>query len=356
MTTTEQQIMQAYNEGKAARFAPDGQALAEFTAYFVNNYPGPDTIISKPEWHAPKIFAAAKRALLSAAPADHVRGVTEMVDEAKPVENSFQMRVQDGIAYFRNGHDIFKTNSVMWVDIAAPISAAETKPVAADVRRGEAESLSAEELVELMRADAAGGGGVSVFVMDAAADMLERLAAAPQQPAPADKDVIRDAALEEAAKICDLVWKVDFAAKAIRNLKSQPAPAVGADAARLFVPAADSDKLGVYVWLKKLDGTFFDKDVKLVRWPPLATYEKCFNSGYLLDLVPLVNAATAMPVQRQANSTDTELLDFLDCKADVVFDFEHARIGVDLPENFQGANTVREIIRVAIALQAGEQA
>ena len=52
----------------------------------------------------------------------------------------------------------------------------------------------------------------------------------PQQPAPADKDAIRDAALEEAAKICDLVWKVDFAAKAIRNLKSQPAPAVGADA------------------------------------------------------------------------------------------------------------------------------
>lgn len=38
-------------------------ALAEFTEYFVKNYPGPNTIISNPNWHAPKIFAAAKRSL-----------------------------------------------------------------------------------------------------------------------------------------------------------------------------------------------------------------------------------------------------------------------------------------------------
>ena len=35
------------------------EALAHFTEYFCRNYPGPDTIIHKPEWHAPKIFKAA---------------------------------------------------------------------------------------------------------------------------------------------------------------------------------------------------------------------------------------------------------------------------------------------------------
>ncbi|RUV07993.1 hypothetical protein EOA79_02580 [Mesorhizobium sp. M1A.F.Ca.IN.020.03.2.1] len=33
--------------------------LAAFTKYFVKNYPGPDTIIHKPEWHAPKLYRAA---------------------------------------------------------------------------------------------------------------------------------------------------------------------------------------------------------------------------------------------------------------------------------------------------------
>lgn len=31
-------------------------ALQEFTDWFVHNYPGPDTIISDPKWHAPKVF------------------------------------------------------------------------------------------------------------------------------------------------------------------------------------------------------------------------------------------------------------------------------------------------------------
>ncbi|MDQ5959014.1 MAG: hypothetical protein QG592_92, partial [Pseudomonadota bacterium] len=31
-------------------------ALQEFTDWFVHNYPGPDTIISYPKWHAPKVF------------------------------------------------------------------------------------------------------------------------------------------------------------------------------------------------------------------------------------------------------------------------------------------------------------
>ena len=39
------------------------EALASFTAYFCRNYPGPDTIIHRPEWHAPKIFHAAADAI-----------------------------------------------------------------------------------------------------------------------------------------------------------------------------------------------------------------------------------------------------------------------------------------------------
>ena len=42
---------------------PKDTGLAEFTEYFVTNYPGPDTIISDPRWHAPKIFRAATRQL-----------------------------------------------------------------------------------------------------------------------------------------------------------------------------------------------------------------------------------------------------------------------------------------------------
>lgn len=39
--------------------------LDQFTAYFVKNYPGPETIIHDPKWHAPRIFRAAKAASLS---------------------------------------------------------------------------------------------------------------------------------------------------------------------------------------------------------------------------------------------------------------------------------------------------
>ena len=45
---------------------PEGltdEALASFTAYFCRNYPGPNTIIHNPEWHAPKIFHAAADAI-----------------------------------------------------------------------------------------------------------------------------------------------------------------------------------------------------------------------------------------------------------------------------------------------------
>ena len=42
-------------------------ALEKFKAYFRKNYPGPDTIIHNPDWHAPKIFNAVLSALERAA-------------------------------------------------------------------------------------------------------------------------------------------------------------------------------------------------------------------------------------------------------------------------------------------------
>ena len=39
------------------------KALATFSEYFRKNYPGPDTIIHNPDWHAPRIFRAALAAM-----------------------------------------------------------------------------------------------------------------------------------------------------------------------------------------------------------------------------------------------------------------------------------------------------
>lgn len=39
------------------------EALQQFTEYFARNYPGPNTVIFDPKWHAPKIFRAAINAL-----------------------------------------------------------------------------------------------------------------------------------------------------------------------------------------------------------------------------------------------------------------------------------------------------
>lgn len=36
----------------------------EFMEYFRSNYPGPSTIIARPDWHAPKIYAAAIHATI----------------------------------------------------------------------------------------------------------------------------------------------------------------------------------------------------------------------------------------------------------------------------------------------------
>lgn len=47
--------------------APDAVAEADafdtFAQWFRKNYPGPDTIIHKPDWHSPRIFRAVKHAM-----------------------------------------------------------------------------------------------------------------------------------------------------------------------------------------------------------------------------------------------------------------------------------------------------
>lgn len=42
---------------------PPHDAAAAFAEWFRENYPGPDTIIHDPDWHAPRIFRAVIRAL-----------------------------------------------------------------------------------------------------------------------------------------------------------------------------------------------------------------------------------------------------------------------------------------------------
>jgi len=60
------------------------EALANFTAWFCRNYPGPDTIIHNPEWHSPKVFRAAAHALTRfARPAIKPVPVAERLPEAE---------------------------------------------------------------------------------------------------------------------------------------------------------------------------------------------------------------------------------------------------------------------------------
>lgn len=58
-------------------------ALATFSEYFVRNYPGPNTIISDPNWHAPKIFRAALHAIESES-APTILGMKVVVDPSMP--------------------------------------------------------------------------------------------------------------------------------------------------------------------------------------------------------------------------------------------------------------------------------
>ena len=84
---------QTKKENKMSDIDKTGDALKFFEDYFRNNYPGPDTIIFNPDWHAPKIFRAAIHALtasgLSIIPTEELeelQGKAQVYDTQKAVE------------------------------------------------------------------------------------------------------------------------------------------------------------------------------------------------------------------------------------------------------------------------------
>lgn len=64
----------------------DETALARFTEWFARNYPGPDTVIYNPHWHAPKIFRAALEAACAAVNGDGWRTIDKHDGSEKPFE------------------------------------------------------------------------------------------------------------------------------------------------------------------------------------------------------------------------------------------------------------------------------
>ena len=73
---------------------PGDEALANFTAWFCRNYPGPDTLIHRPEWHAPKVFRAAADAIArwgrpAAAPVPEPVAVSELGQQ--PVSQPYRL-------------------------------------------------------------------------------------------------------------------------------------------------------------------------------------------------------------------------------------------------------------------------
>jgi len=58
----------------------DTAELERFADWFRQNYPGPDTIIGRPDWHAPKIYRAATHELRKEL--DEARAA--LTGEAKP--------------------------------------------------------------------------------------------------------------------------------------------------------------------------------------------------------------------------------------------------------------------------------
>ena len=71
--------------------------LATFTEWFRRNYPGPDTIIHKPEWHAPKVFRAAQHAINAQAIPEREKLIQLLNDLAwfigeSPLEGALEMQ------------------------------------------------------------------------------------------------------------------------------------------------------------------------------------------------------------------------------------------------------------------------
>jgi hypothetical protein len=71
-------------------------AKKHFAEYFIRNYPGPNTIISRPAWHAPKLFRAALYALEAAALTQPPTPVAVPVGEA--MGGAWVKRSRDGRA------------------------------------------------------------------------------------------------------------------------------------------------------------------------------------------------------------------------------------------------------------------
>lgn len=91
------------------REAPAGYDAAcnMFTSYFVRNYPGPDTLIHKPEWHAPRLFKAAYYAFQGAAQKDLDLRSSGAVPALNLDDGSFagdacRLAAQMGVAYNAN--------------------------------------------------------------------------------------------------------------------------------------------------------------------------------------------------------------------------------------------------------------
>ena len=77
-------------------------ALEAFMDYFRRNYPGPDTIIGRPDWHSPKIFRAAVHAMKASGdlvPRADVEGLVEIgnaiaAHDARPEYNGRYMELR----------------------------------------------------------------------------------------------------------------------------------------------------------------------------------------------------------------------------------------------------------------------
>jgi hypothetical protein len=87
------------------------KALAAFMEYFRTNYPGPDTIISRPDWHAPKIFRAVEYALKDAGL------VASRSERAKPDDDTLAARL---VEIADSNSDLYE-NERLWLREAAAV-------------------------------------------------------------------------------------------------------------------------------------------------------------------------------------------------------------------------------------------
>lgn len=112
-------------------------ALAEFMEYFRKNYPGPETIIGKPDWHSPKIFRAARHALFTPtalAPDTGVKALAELRARAEKLHHQITEASDPDFIWgaLDNVHDM----GVTLDDYAAAVSRAIRAALDEDTRHG----------------------------------------------------------------------------------------------------------------------------------------------------------------------------------------------------------------------------